>query len=106
MLLVPHPKLVACFLHERRECSVVDMADSRKEMVLDLKVQPTDKPRKDSIAASKIDRCFNLVHGPGGFHPTGVAVGQREGGFLHAVCQLKYDAERHALYERCHQVQR
>ena len=69
-------------------------------MVLDLEVQPADEPAKQPVPVGKIHSCFDLMHRPGGFHPSGVWPGQRKSRVLHTMPQLKYHAKHLALHER------
>src|SRR5687768_11706427 len=68
---VRHPEVRARRLHDAGERPVVNMTDSRKEVVLNLKVQSTNEPGQTSILASKIHSRLDLMHRPGGFHAPG-----------------------------------
>ena len=83
----------------------MDVADAGEEVVLDLEVQPPDKPREQPIAAGEIDGRFDLVCGPGRLHPARVRLGQGKSSLLHAMCQLKHDAQRQALNQRRREVE-
>ena len=72
MFTVPRPKLLTGLRHNLRDGRVVDMADSRKQMVFDLKVQPAEKPRGYAAASSEVDRRFNLMYCPRVFNPSAI----------------------------------
>ena len=103
---VPHAKFAARRFDQRRQSPIMDVADPREEMVLNLEIQASDDRRQQSAVAGEIDRRFDLVNGPGGFHPAGAWRGERKGRLLDAMCQLEDDAQHHSLCERGRDVQR
>src|SRR5436190_4776655 len=100
MRLIPQTKLPTRLRHQRRQHRVMEVTDPRKQVVLDLEVQPADEPAKQPVPVGKIHSCFDLMHCPGGFHPSGVWPGQRKSRVLHTMPQLKYHAKHLALHER------
>ena len=82
----------------------MDVADSREEVVLNLEIQRPDVPCEQSIARGEVDCRFDLVCGPARRHSPRVRPRQWKGSFLHAMRQLKDNAERGALDQRCSEV--
>ena len=83
-------------LDDLRQCRVVDMADPRKQVVLDLEIQSADKPRQRTVFAREIHRGLDLMGCPIAIHDL---CGQRrfgEGGLAEAMGQLKDDGEQQA----------
>ena len=78
-------KLSACLLNESGNRGIVDMADSWKQMVLDLKVQPTGQPGNKSAPSGKIHSCFDLMDCPIVLNPSRPTIGYREFRVLDAV---------------------
>ena len=105
MRRVPQPELSAGLLHQRRKGRVIDVAEAGEEVVPDLEVQPPNEPREQPTSTREIDGRFDLVYGPARLHPAGVLPGQGESGLLHAMRQLKHDAERQALNQRHREVE-
>ena len=102
---VLHSEFPAGLFDQRRKGRVMDMADAREEVVLDLEIQPADVPREQSIAAGEIDGRFDLVYGPARRHSARVRPRQRKSSLLYAMRQLKDDTKRRALYQRCRDVE-
>ena len=51
--------------NQRRHLPVVHVADTGKQMMLDLKIQSSHIPSEQAVGTSKVDRGGNLVCGPG-----------------------------------------
>jgi len=60
--LIVDSELLARLFDERRKSRIVDVTNSWKQMVFDLKIQPTDKPREQTILSGIVDRCLNLMY--------------------------------------------
>src|SRR5262249_10506018 len=58
------PVFEASRLHDGREISQVQVANARKEMVLDLVAPASQIPRPYAVSRSEVDRGFDLVHRP------------------------------------------
>lgn len=69
-------------------------------MVLDLKVQSAQEPRRHPAVPCEVDAGLHLMDGPGVVDAFGVLPRQRELRLLHAVCKLKHDAQQQAQDER------
>ncbi len=67
--------------------------------MLDLKIQPPDKPRDEFIFRGKICGSFYLVNSPFIFHFAAVQISHRKGSMFNCMCKL----ENKAQYETCHQ---
>src|ERR1700722_9385272 len=81
----------------------MDVADFVEQMMLDLEVEPSQKPAKKRIAAGEIHGRLDLVNGPLGLHPRlafQIDNRHRKLGFTEAVSQLEYHAEHDATHER------
>src|SRR5688572_1576059 len=89
MDVVADPELGAGLLHYLRDARVVNVADTWKQVVLDLEVEATDVPAQEVVGSREIDGGFHLVHGPGPRHLP--HVGRERGKFrlLDAVRELK-----------------
>lgn len=61
---VSQPKLVGCLPHDRSDPGIMNVADLGEQMVLDLKVKPTDIPAQPLVARGEIDCRLQLVYGP------------------------------------------
>src|SRR5262245_5514133 len=103
---VSYPEFSACLLDQRRQRRIMNVRDPGEQVVLDLKIEPADDPRKEPVAAGKIHGRFHLMHGPSGFHSTGAESWQRKIRFLDTMRQLEYDAQRHPLDERRQRVKK
>ncbi len=88
-----HAEFQTCLLHQLRDGRVIDVANPGEQVVFDLKVQAAEEPS------------HHLMDRPGVFDAPGVGPEQRELRLLHAVCQLKDDAEHHPEHERRHPVE-
>src|SRR5260370_31388687 len=93
---IAESELPGRFLHQARQCRVMDVTDLGEQVMLDLEVQAPDKPGEQSVAASKIQGRFKLVHRPGSLHPGRAFASQWERRLLHTMCQLKHDRADHA----------
>ena len=82
---VSYAELTACFLDELGNRWIIDVANTREQMVLDLVIQSTGKPGNQPVFAGKIDGRFDLMGGPGVRHPARPTLGHREIRFLHTV---------------------
>src|SRR5450759_1465063 len=62
--VVADAELLARRAHDWRETRVVQVADVRKQMVLDLVIQPADIQIQQPVARREVHGCLDLVHGP------------------------------------------
>src|SRR5258705_11139116 len=58
-------KVSTRLFHQSRNRRVVDVADPRKQVVLDLEVQTAEEPRRDPARPSEVDGGLHLMDGPG-----------------------------------------
>jgi hypothetical protein len=72
--------------------SVMDMADVREQMVLDLMVQSAGKPVDDFVFRRKVGRRIKLMDCPGVFD-FAIFVGNGIRRFIYNVRQLEHDAQ-------------
>lgn len=100
MFTVSQPELLTGLFHQLGDGRVVDMADFGKQMMLDLKIQTAQQPCCHRATPGKVDGGLDLMYGPRVFDPSGVMSWQRKRRLLHAVCQLKYDAEHQTQHNR------
>jgi len=87
---VADPELGAGLLHDIRDARIVNVADTRKQVVLDLEVETTDVPAQEAVGPPEIDRGFDLVYSPGPRHSLDVGCERWKFRLLDAVRQLKY----------------
>jgi hypothetical protein len=85
MLSVFHTEFSARFFDQSRDRGVIDVADTREEVVLNLEVQAAQQPTFHSAAAREVDSGFDLMYGPGVFHRTRILPRQRELGLFNAM---------------------
>src|SRR4029453_9884429 len=90
---VSHPKLLTGLLYERRDSRIMDVTDSREQMVFDLEVQAAQQKRCYAAAPGEVHCSFNLMYRPRVFDSAGVRLRQWKLRLLHAVRQLKYNAQ-------------
>ena len=69
----------------------MDVADLRKQVMFDLKIQAAQQPCDDPAAARKIGSRQHLMFGPGVRHAAAFIGGQGEIDQGGVVRQLKYD---------------
>src|SRR5438445_2333298 len=65
VLGVGHAEVSTRLLHDLRDRRVVDVADLRKQVVLDLEVQAAEEPRDGPAGPGEVRRRLRLVDGPG-----------------------------------------
>jgi len=77
----------------------MDVADLVEEVMLNLEIEPADKPAEEFVVAGEIDGGLNLMDGPFVLDSIAAALGvdgNREGSFTDAVRELEYHAQDHA----------
>jgi hypothetical protein len=97
-------KLFAGFLDDLRNRGIVDVTDSREQMMLDLEVQPPDQPCNHSVISGEIHSRFDLMNRPVVLDPTRAIIGQRKIRVFHTVRQLKHNAECDALHKGRYEI--
>lgn len=102
MLVVRDVKFLGGFLHNFRDFPVVHMADIGEQMVLDLVVQPSDKPGKKHTFVGEIGRRFHLVNGEMVFHAT-TCIGYKKVRFFNHMRWLENEGQNQSAYVLHHQ---
>src|SRR3954468_23933276 len=67
---------------------IVRMRDAREEVMLDLVVEPAERPRENGVAGAEVDGGLDLVHGPEPLVGRELLRG-RIAGFLDAMRELE-----------------
>ena len=65
--MIGQAELVTGTFHDIADGRIMDMADTREQVMLDLVIQSTHIPRNKLVSPGKISRCIHLVHRPGRF---------------------------------------
>lgn len=85
MHAVPYPEILARLLNNWRHGRIVDVTDTREEVVFDLKIEPAEHPACDPTLASKIHGRLNLMDRKRVLHLKCSLVRNRELRFLDAM---------------------
>ena len=64
VLVIRNAKLLCSFLYDEGDFSIMDMANIRKQMMLNLVVKPTDQPGEKLTAFSEVSSCLHLMNCP------------------------------------------
>src|SRR6188474_2755382 len=105
MLGILHAKVLASLLDNSANGRVVYVANHWEKVMLDLEVEPAQKPCEHAALAGEVDGRFRLMDGPRRLHSKRILWRHRKLGFLHAVCQLKHDAQDYAEHARHQHVE-
>src|SRR5271157_540763 len=97
-----YPVVSTSLFHDLRECRVVNVADRREQMVLEVIVQPTERPTDEAVAPGKVEGHACLMDCPGIFH----ASFPWDGNFclFHAMRQFEHHGYRQTQHQYCHTV--
>ena len=88
-------KGVARLGHHGADGGIMDVAYARKQVVLNLKIQPAKIPRDPGVMRGKIRRRLHFMLGPSRGHHTGVRIRGGEAGVLDGMGELKRHRQRH-----------
>jgi hypothetical protein len=99
-----YPKLSAGFFDDPRNRGIVDVADTREQVMLDLEVQSPSQPCNPAAFSGEIHRRFHLMNRPVVLDPTRAIIGQRKIRVFHTVRQLKHNAECDALHKGRYEI--
>ena len=67
---VPNAMVGTGLLNDSGNARIVHVADLRKEMMLDLKIEPAQVPREKAAFLGEVHARFDLLHGPFTLHST------------------------------------
>src|SRR5262249_58493556 len=84
-------ELLAGGLDHMRHAWVVDVTDSGEQVVLDLEIQPPEKPRGYAALAGEVHRRLHLMHRPTVVDTARSWAWHRKRRGLHGVGQLAHD---------------
>ena len=91
-LLIGNAVLFRDFADDPAQGGIVDAADLREEVVLDLVVQAADVPGQEPVRRREIGGRFHLVHHPRAAHGA-LAVRHRMVGLLDDVRELEHHSQ-------------
>ena len=103
--MIFHPEFSASLLNNYRDGRIIDVADSRKQVMFDLKVQAAQQPGCHTAAPGKVYGRLHLMDGPGVFNSPIFLSRQRKLCLLDAVRELKDDAQHQAEHQRRYRVE-
>jgi hypothetical protein len=86
-------KFLTCLSHDSVYSGIMYMTNSRKQMMFNLKIQPTDIPGEQSVVWRKIRRGLHCMYGPFLVDCAGVGIRCGEDSGLHGMGQLKHHGQ-------------
>jgi hypothetical protein len=84
-------EFVACLSHNGADGRIMPMANARKQVVFNLKIQPPKVPGNPGVMRSKIGRSLYFMSGPCLWHYTGVRIRCGKAGVLAGMRELERD---------------
>src|SRR5271157_6572180 len=97
-----YPVVSTSLFHDLRECRVMNVADRREQVVLEVIVQPTERPADDSVAPGKVEGHACLMDCPGVFHASFPGDGKCR--LFYAMRQLEHHGYRQTQHQHGHTV--
>ena len=98
-VVVAQVELLAGLPYDPAQGRIVNVADAREEVMLDLVVEPANHPGDDRVTGCEVGRCLDLMDGPFVFNTDRIYAGSFKLGMFHDMRQLEHQGEGEAQGE-------